>query len=368
VCGLLERRRETIRFSFRRFLARSIQPALMSRRSRFNMHVFELTKTLISIPSISGNEKAVAFFLADSLSAIGLHVELQDASADRPNVYARRGEPDVVLSTHTDTVPPYVGFTEDDDFIYGRGACDAKGLIAAMIKAAEALIEANVTDFGLLFVVGEEAGSPGARAANAIPNRSRYLINGEPTESKLALGSKGALRAVLRASGRAAHSAYPERGESAVDKLLDVLKDLRLAEFPHDKTLGATTMNIGVIKGGVAANVIPPEAEAELMFRVVTNTGALKRTIEDVVTARVEVEYTFECDPVFTERINGFETTVVAFTTDIPLLGNWGKPLLFGPGSILDAHTPNEKISKRDLVAAVETYKQMVLRLKADAS
>jgi len=332
------------------------------------MHVFELTRTLISIPSISGDEKAVALFLAEYLTAIGLLVELQDDVTGRPNVYARRGEPDVVLSTHTDTVPPYLEFSEDDDFIYGRGACDAKGLIAAMIKAAEALIEANVADFGLLFVVGEEAGSPGARAANSIPNRSRYLINGEPTESKLALGSKGALRAILRASGRAAHSAYPERGESAVDKLLDVLDDLRRAELPRDETLGSTTMNIGMIKGGVAANVIPPEAEAELMFRVVTDTGSLKRIVEDVIRTRVEIEYTFECDPVFTERVDGFETTVVAFTTDIPLLGNWGKPLLFGPGSILDAHTPNERISKRELSGAVETYKEMVLRLKADAS
>lgn len=332
------------------------------------MNVFELTKQLISIPSISGEEKAVALFLADYLSAIGLHVELQDDVADRPNVYARRGEPDVVLSTHTDTVPPYVEFREDDDFIYGRGACDAKGLIAAMIKAGEALIEANVSDFGLLFVAGEEAGSPGARAANAIPNRSRYLINGEPTESKLALGSKGALRAMLRASGRAAHSAYPQMGESAVDKLLDVLTDLRRVELPRDETLGATTMNIGMIKGGVAANVIPPEAEAELMFRVVASTGSLKRIIDGVVNSRVGVEYTFACDPVFTERLDGFETAVVAFTTDIPLLTNWGKPLLFGPGSILDAHTPGEKISKRDLVAAVDTYKQIVLRLKANGS
>src|SRR6185503_282191 len=261
------------------------------------MNVFELTKTLISIPSISGDEKAVALFLADYLSAIGLQVELQDAEASRPNVYARRGEPDVVLSTHTDTVPPFVEFSEDDDFIYGRGACDAKGLIASMIKAGEALIETNVNDFGLLFVVGEEAGSPGARAANSIPNRSRYLINGEPTEAKLALGSKGALRAFLRVRGRAAHSAYPERGESAIDKLLDVLNDLRHAELPSEETLGATTLNIGVIKGGVAANVIPADAEAELMFRVVTSSESLKRLVEDVVASRAEIGYTFECDP-----------------------------------------------------------------------
>jgi acetylornithine deacetylase len=329
------------------------------------MNVFDLTRKLISIPSISGDEKAVAEFLAEYLSAAGFEVELQEAEDNRPNVYARRGEPEVVLSTHTDTVPPYVEFREDDEFIYGRGACDTKGIIAAMLKTGEALIEANATDFGLLFVVGEEAGSIGAQQANKIANRSRYLINGEPTESKLALGSKGALRAILRARGRAAHSAYPEKGESAIDKLLDVLTDLRQADWPRDETLGATTMNIGMIKGGVAANVIPPDADAELMFRVVTNNESLKRLIESVAGSRVEVEYTFACDPVFTEKLDGFETTVVAFTTDIPALTNWGTPLLFGPGSILDAHTPGEKISKRELSAAVETFKQMVLSLKA---
>ncbi|MEK6323706.1 MAG: M20/M25/M40 family metallo-hydrolase [Acidobacteriota bacterium] len=330
------------------------------------MNLFEVTRKLISIPSISGDEKQIADFLAEYLRRSGFEVEIQDTDNDRPNVYARRGEPDVVLSTHTDTVPPYVEFGEDDDYIYGRGACDAKGIIAAMIKAGEALIEANVTDFGLLFVVGEEAGSQGARAANAIPNRSRYLINGEPTESKLALGSKGALRAMLRASGRAAHSAYPQMGESAVDKLLDVLTDLRRVDLPRDERLGATTMNIGMIKGGVAANVIPPDAEAELMFRVVSSTESLKLIIEGVVNSRVKVEYTFACDPVFTESIDGFETTIVAFTTDIPALTKWGKPLLFGPGSILDAHTPHERVSKQELLAAVDTYNQMVRRLKAN--
>ncbi len=332
------------------------------------MNVFELTRKLISIPSISGDEKAVAEFLAEYLSAAGFEVETQETVEGRPNVYARRGDPDVVLSTHTDTVPPYVEFREDDEFIYGRGACDTKGIIAAMIKAAEALSEANVTDFGLLFVVGEEAGSVGARVANTITNRSRYLINGEPTESKLALGSKGALRAIVRTGGRAAHSAYPEMGESAIEKLLDVLNDLRGVEFPRDETLGATTMNIGMIKGGVAANVIPPEAEAELMLRVVTSNDSLKRIIERVVDSRAEVEYTFGCDPVFTEKLEGFETAVVAFTTDIPALTNWGKPLLFGPGSILDAHTAGEKISKKELARAVDVYGQMVVNLKARSS
>ncbi|MFY9608335.1 MAG: M20/M25/M40 family metallo-hydrolase [Blastocatellia bacterium] len=329
------------------------------------MNVFELTRALIEIPSISGDEGSVARFLAHRLGDSGFEVELQDIGDDRPNVYARRGEPDVVLSTHIDTVPPYVEFREDGEFIYGRGACDAKGLVAAMVKAAEALIESDVTDFGLLFLVGEEAGSQGARAANTIPNRSRFLINGEPTESNLALGSKGALRAILKSVGRAAHAAYPERGESAIEKLIDVLDDLRRAEFPVDQIMGRTTMNIGFMSGGVAANVIPPNAEAELMFRVVTDTVSLKRKIEDIVGGRTGIEYGFECNPVFMEKLDGFETTVVSFTTDIPMLTAWGRPLLFGPGSILDAHTAGEKISKRELAAAVDAYKQMVKRLKA---
>jgi len=329
------------------------------------MNVFELTRALIEIPSISEDEGRVAGFLAEYLRSAGYEVELQDIGGNRPNVYARRGDPDIVLSTHIDTVPPYVEFREDDEFIYGRGACDAKGLVAAMVKAGDALIESGGGNFGLLFLVGEEAGSHGAKAANAIANRSRFLINGEPTESKLALGSKGAMRAILKSAGRAAHAAYPERGESAIEKLIDVLDDLRQAEMPIDKTLGRTTMNIGFISGGVAANVIPPNAEAELMFRVVTDTVSLKRKIEDIVAGRTGIEYGFECNPVFMEKLDGFETTVVSFTTDIPMLTNWGRPLLFGPGSILDAHTAGEKISKRELAAAVDVYKQMVTNLKA---
>ncbi|HEX8087711.1 MAG TPA: M20/M25/M40 family metallo-hydrolase [Blastocatellia bacterium] len=331
------------------------------------MNVFDLTERLISIPSISGDEGAVVDFLAEYLKRAGLGVELQQVEGRRPNLYARRGDPEVVLSTHTDTVPPHVEFREDEQFIYGRGACDAKGIIASMVKAAENLIAAGETDFGLLFVVGEEAGSPGARAANTIPNRSRYLINGEPTESKLALGSKGALRAVLKARGRAAHSAYPALGESAIDKLLDALDGLRRAELPSDGALGGSTMNIGRIEGGVAANVIPPEAGAELMFRVVGDVAALKRVIEQSVGERAEVEYTFECGPVFTEALDGFDTAVVSFTTDIPLLTNWGKPLLFGPGSILDAHTSHERISKGELARAVDVYASMIMKLKETA-
>ncbi|HEU4391940.1 MAG TPA: M20/M25/M40 family metallo-hydrolase [Blastocatellia bacterium] len=329
------------------------------------MNVFDLTKQLISIPSISGEEEAIADFLADYLQGAGFSVQKQLAAERRPNVYAYRGEPDVVLSTHTDTVPPYIEWREDEHYIYGRGACDTKGLMAAMLKAAEKLVETNTSDFGLLFVVGEEAGSVGARVANTIPNKCRYLINGEPTESKLALGSKGSLKVVVRAKGRAAHSAYPELGESAIEKLIDVLNDIRTARLPQDKTLGATTVNFGFIRGGIASNVIPPDAEFEMMIRVVSDLDSLKNMIEQIIGERAKVEYTFECGPVFTERLEGFETAVVSFTTDIPKLTNWGKPVLFGPGSILDAHTDNERISKTELAAAVDAYAEMVVRLKS---
>jgi acetylornithine deacetylase len=332
------------------------------------MHIFELTRRLIETASISGDEKAVAEFLADYLSRAGFTVELQEAEPNRPNVYARRGDPEVVMSSHTDTVPPYVEFREDDEAIYGRGACDAKGIIAAMIKAAEQLVESGVSDFGLLFVVGEEAGSAGAVAANRIANQSRYLINGEPTESRLALGSKGALRAALRATGRAAHSAYPQLGESAIDKLLDILADLRRMDLPQDATLGPSTLNIGLIKGGVATNVIAPAAEAELLFRIVTDADTVRRKFEATVDGRAEIEYSFACDAVLMEPLAGFDTDVVAFTTDIPLLGNWGKPLLFGPGSILDAHTAGEKILKAELQEAIDVYARMVNELKARAA
>jgi acetylornithine deacetylase len=329
------------------------------------MDALELTKQLISIESISGNEAKLVNFLADYLDNLGFEVELQEAEANRPNLYAKRGEPDVVLSTHTDTVPPYVELREDDEHIYGRGACDTKGLMSAMLKACERLVAENVNDIGVLLLVGEENGSVGARVANHIENRCRYLINGEPTESKLALGSKGALRAILKAQGRAAHSAYPHMGESAIEKLLDVLNDVRRAALPADQTLGPTTVNIGMMSGGVAANVIPPQAQAELMFRVVSDSEALKKILEAVVAERIEIEYGFQCEPVFMEKLEGYDTDVVSFTTDIPALTNWGKPLLYGPGSILDAHTSGEKIIKRDIIEAVDVYTEMVKRLKA---
>ena len=330
------------------------------------MDVFELTRQLISIPSISGDEKRVADFLADYLSAAGFEVELQDAARDAAERIRPPGQPQVVLSTHTDTVPPYVELREDDNFIYGRGACDAKGIIAAMVKAAETLDRIRRDGFRIALCRGRRGGKPRRRGREpycqplALPDKRR--ADRVETRARLERGSQSR----FQGDGSRRTLGLPEMGESATDKLLDVLNDLRGAELPQSATLGATTMNIGVIKGGVAANVIPPEAEAELMFRVVTDADSLKQLIERVARGRAEISYTFSCDPVFTRRLDGFETTVVAFTTDIPLLANWGKPLLFGPGSILDAHTEHEKISKQELVRAVDAYARMVRDLKLE--
>ena len=335
------------------------------------MNVNELTRKLIDIPSVTGDEKLVGVFLQSYLEGLGYSVQLQEVVADRFNVFATtNAAPRVVLSTHMDTVPPFIQSSEDDEKIYGRGACDAKGIIAAQIVAAERLRGEGIEEIGLLFTVDEEQGSAGAQAANLDKPAgvTRYLINGEPTDNKLASVTKGSLRLKLRTSGRAAHSAYPEQGESAIEKLLDVLASVRRCEWPNDDILGATTCNLGVIAGGTRANVVPDEASADVQLRLVADVGPIKGIIEAAVAGRAEVEYLSEHDPVHLETIAGIEQCVVCFTTDIPYLTNWGKPLLLGPGSILNAHTEHEFIEKRELVQAVNIYAQLVRALLARES
>jgi acetylornithine deacetylase len=327
------------------------------------MNLFELTRTLMDIPSLSGEEGEVGRFLASHLEGLGYRVELQEVEPGRANVLARTGaRPRVVLSTHMDTVPPFIPSREDATHIYGRGACDAKGIIAAQLTAAGLLRREGVEELGLLFTVDEEMGSLGARAAaaHASGRECEYLINGEPTENRLAVGSKGSLRLRLLTEGRAAHSAYPERGESAVEKMLDVLADVRACEWPRDDFFGETTCNIGTLKGGTRPNVIPAEAAAELQIRLVTPSGAIKEILEKVVAGRARVEYLSAAEPVRMLPVEGFEREVVRFTTDIPYLSSWGQPLLLGPGSILDAHTDGERVSKRELEDAVGLYVRLV--------
>jgi acetylornithine deacetylase len=328
------------------------------------MEIFELAKTLINIESVTGHERACAEFLRGYLAARNFEVELQPVSRDRANVFAKRGKPDVVLSTHIDTVPPFLPAHEDEEFIYGRGACDAKGVLAAQIVTAERLVSEGVTDFGLLFLVGEETTSDGAREANLHPPGSHYIINGEPTENKLVVGSKGHLRLHIRSKGKMAHSAYPHLGESAIDKLLDVLIDLRKLPLPYDPLLGPATLNIGIISGGSAANVVPDQAAAQIVIRTVNGSEELRGKISELLEGRCELEFVRDTPPLRMEKLDGYETCVVAFTTDLPSLTRWGRPVLLGPGSIRVAHTERECVGKADLVKAVELYCRLVQELK----
>jgi acetylornithine deacetylase len=290
-----------------------------------------------------------------------MHVE-----RDRFNVLATWGTPFVVMSTHMDTVPPFFASSEDAEFVRGRGACDAKGIAAAMICAAEQLCAAGTRDFGLLFVVGEEKDSLGALTAARQSRGAKFLINGEPTENKLALGSKGALRYVVTARGRLAHSAYPELGDSAIERLLDALETVRKLPLPQDQLLGKSTLNIGTISGGRAPNVIADEAHADLMFRTVGDPEPIRAALRAAVDGRVEIEEALHTPAVHLQAVSGFETTVVAYTTDVPNFGGaWGKPLLIGPGTIHVAHTTEERIPKKELFAAIGIYAQLVQRLLA---
>jgi acetylornithine deacetylase len=332
------------------------------------MTLFELTRRLIDIPSLTGDEGAAGSFLASHLEDLGYRVETQEVAPDRFNVIATTGEaPRIVFSTHIDTVPPFIASSEDDENIYGRGSCDAKGIIAAQIFAAERLRASGMNEVGFLFTIDEELGSEGAQAANNHPlaRECRFLINGEPTDNLLAVGTKGSVRLIITTSGRAAHSAYPEAGESAIEKLLDILQDIRNTEWPEDSFFGTTTCNIGVVEGGTRPNVIPDHASAILQIRLGIDIEHVKRIVESAVGERGKIEYASAHNPVRLFSVPGLEETVVRFTTDIPYLSNWGKPLLIGPGSILDAHTDHERISKQELERAVDLYVDLANKLQS---
>jgi acetylornithine deacetylase len=338
------------------------------------MHVFELTKTLIDIPSVTPEEERVGLWLYDYLSRIAASyagaVKKIEVEPGRFNLVAWFGTPRVTLSTHIDTVPPFIPSREDDEFIWGRGACDTKGIIASMLTATERLLSAGVRDIGLLFVVGEERNSAGAWHAadhyDQYPQGSKYIINGEPTSNQLALGSKGALRFEITAHGKMAHSAYPELGDSAILKLLDALDAIRKVELPVDDVLGPSTLNIGTIHGGRAPNVIPDEARAEIFIRLVCDSAATRAAITGTVAGRpgMEIQEVLEIPAIRMTAVEGLPTTIVAYTTDIPAFGGkWGRPLLFGPGTIHVAHTLDERVPKQELLDAVELYQKLVRQL-----
>jgi acetylornithine deacetylase len=331
-----------------------------------------LTRELVEIESTTYSEGPCGDFLADYLGSRGWDIEKMEVPpptdcapcGPRWNVYAGPSgqSPDLVFSTHIDTVPPYIPFSEDGDFLYGRGVCDAKGIMAAQIAAADAL-RSDGLQVGLLFVSGEERDSAGAKVANERPKGSRFLINGEPTENCLAIASKGALRSILRASGTMAHSAYPELGESAIHKLVEVLGRLLKLDLPVTEDVGPTTVNVGLIHGGRAPNVIADKAEAQVLMRLVTDSASVRQAILDAAEGLAEVDFTLEIPFVRLRAVPGLPTMIAKFTTDIPWLTNWGEPLLLGPGSIHVAHTPYEKIAKRDLLDAVDLYVKVAKQL-----
>lgn len=330
------------------------------------MCLSKLTTRLMDIPSVSGCEQEIGGFLGEYLKSLGYDVELQEVVDGRKNVVALASDnPEVFLSTHMDTVPPFIPPTEDEEKIYGRGACDAKGIIASQITAAENLRKAGIKNLGLLFTIDEEESSLGSKAANnlAIAEKCRFLINGEPTDNELAIGSKGSLRMLLKTEGKAAHSAHPEMGESAIEKMLEVLQDILGADLPEDEFFGETTINIGTIKGGLKTNIVPPFAEAGLHIRMVSELKPVKEALEKAIDGRATLE-TMSCSlPVKMLAVEGFKQKIVRFTTDIPQLTKWGKPLLLGAGSILNAHTSHEFVLKKDLEESVKLYENLLKEL-----
>jgi acetylornithine deacetylase len=325
---------------------------------RMSVDIVALTRQLVDIESITGNEGPVGHFLEQELRRLGYNTRRMPVEGERTNVYATSPEepnPAIVLSTHMDTVPPFIASSEDEQRIYGRGSCDAKGIIASQIAAAEAL-KNNGICVGLLFLVGEERDSAGAKVANQQANGCKFLINGEPTENRVAIASKGSLRVQLTAAGRMAHSAYPELGDSAINQLIEALYRLLQMKLPSDPDIGPCTMNVGVIEGGRAPNVIADHARAQLLYRLIGPAKDLREEIVATVGDLAKVEFTLEIPAVRLRTFEGLQTMVAAFTTDIPALSSWGQPMLIGPGSIHVAHTEEEYMEKTQLSDAVELY------------
>jgi acetylornithine deacetylase len=331
--------------------------------------IVALTRALVDIDSTTGQEAEAGRWLAAYLRRFGFSVTQQPVDGTRFNIIATPaghasgpGAPVVTLSTHFDCVPPFFPSRVDGDRLFGRGACDAKGILAAQVAAVDRLRREGESRVGLLFVVGEERGSDGARTANELGNGCRFLVDGEPTDNRLGLATRGILRVKVRAGGRAAHSSFPDLGESAIDKLIDALVDLRAIELPADETLGRTHYTIGLIAGGVAPNVVSPAAEAEVMFRTVSDSRAVRQAMARL-EACVSIEHILEVPPVRMITLPGYDAAVFPYTTDIPFLTAWGEPLLFGPGSIHVAHTSDEHVSIAELYAAADHYVAIVREL-----
>jgi acetylornithine deacetylase len=324
----------------------------------------ELTRALVALETPTGSEGPATDLLAGALARGGYRIVRQRVSPGRDNLLAFREPPALVFSTHVDCVPPYVPLSEDERTIRGRGSCDAKGLAAAMVSAAERLAAGGERRIGLLFLVGEENGSDGARAAADLEPRGRFLVNGEPTENRLSIGQKGSMRVDLQATGRAAHSAYPEEGESAIAALLDTIARIRAMPLPRDPLLGSSTLNVGLIRGGVAPNVLAPEASAQILIRTVGRTDQLRAAIQELAATGVAVTFPVELPSHKGGAAPpGWDTTVVSYASDLPFLASWGEAYQLGPGTIRVAHTADEHILKAELLRGVELYTRLATDL-----
>jgi len=324
---------------------------------------FDLALRLMNIPSISGTEMEVGNFLASYLTTTGYRVDKQEVAPGRFNVLAYAGVPHILFCTHIDTVPPVLEVRQDEKFLYGRGACDTKGIIAAMVNAGDRLRQTGITNFGFLLVVGEETSGDGAKAANALTWETQFVIVGEPTGNKLARAQKGIFMVEVSVEGKAAHSGYPEAGVSAIEGLWSVLSDCAAADWGNDPVLGRGTLNIGKFSGGEAINIIPAHASASVMMRTIEPRSTTESKMRAIVRNRAQLNVLGGADPHIMHVVEGFETTVVSFGSDVPYLGSVGKPLLVGPGSILDAHTAHEKISKQELQQGAELYERLARKL-----
>lgn len=327
------------------------------------MNPFQVAIEMMNIPSVTGSEAAMGEHVAHLLGQRGYAVRTQEVEPGRVNVLANTDGARVILCTHIDTVPPFLEVREDDTALYGRGACDTKGIIAAMLEAGDRLRREGITEFGYLFLVGEETGGDGAKAANTLDWSSEYVVVGEPTGNELARAQKGTLMAEVRVTGRAAHSGYPDAGRSAIHPLIGVLSDLIATDWGEDAVLGPATCNVGVISGGEKPNILAAEARAGVMMRTIEEPETAIARFRDVVGDRAAVTVQAAAPPRFMHTVDGFQTTVVSFGSDVPYLSKLGQPILVGPGSILDAHTAGEKILKQDLMDGVDLYMRLVRQL-----
>jgi acetylornithine deacetylase len=325
--------------------------------------MFELAQQLMSIPSLTGGEVEIGLFLTEILYDRRYRVEKQFLIPNRFNVLAFAGRPRVILCTHMDTVPPMLPVHEDGDFLYGRGACDTKGIIAAMLEAGDRLRSQGIDSFGYLFVVGEEGDGSGAKLANTLNWESEFVVVGEPTGNKMAVAQKGTLMVDLAVTGRSAHSGYPEEGVSAITGMWKILEECSVADWGSDPALGKGTFNVGVFNGGQACNIVPGYAMASVMIRTIEPRDVAEERLRKIVGDRAEITIVGGANPHRMHVVEGFETMVASFGSDVPYLGKLGKPLLIGPGSILDAHTAHEKMSKAEMLKGADIYERLVKKL-----